>query len=113
MLLVRGLIENSPDEEVLLTGSGDGSVKLWRLRPEQDRAPTQIAELQNGADSVLSLAVEGSFLYCGLEGGALNIWNLDSRQMIRRITKHTGDLWAIDVVKGIAIAGDSNGILKV
>ncbi|PLB55571.1 Zn-dependent exopeptidase [Aspergillus steynii IBT 23096] len=112
MLLVRGLIESAPNEEVLLTGAGDGVVKLWRL--EQDKAnavPSQMAKLQNG-DPVLSIAVDGSFLYCGLAGGALNIWNLDSHQLVKRITRHTGDLWAVDIIHGVAVCGDSNGVVK-
>lgn len=112
VLLVRGLIESAPTEEVLLSGAGDGVVKVWRLGEDGSTPPTQIAKLQNG-DPVLSLAVDGSFLYCGLAGGALNIWNLDSQQLVKRITRHTGDLWAVDIISGIAICGDSNGIVKV
>ncbi|PWY78344.1 WD repeat protein [Aspergillus heteromorphus CBS 117.55] len=112
MRLVRGLIESAPNEEVLLTGAGDGVVKMWRLEQEKENGvPSQIAKLQNG-DPVLSLAVEGSFLYCGLAGGALNIWNLDSHQLIKRISMHTGDLWAVDIIHGVAVCGDSNGIIK-
>lgn len=113
MLLVRGLVESAPSEEVLLTGSGDGSVKLWRLGQGSDGAPVQFAKLQNGSDAVLSIAVEGSFLYCGLAGGILNIWNLDSHQLVKRIAKQSGDLWAVDIIKGVTISGDSNGIVKV
>jgi di- and tripeptidase len=113
MILVRGLIEATPSEEVLLTGSGDGSVKLWRLGKEENGAPVQLAKLNNGSDAVLSLAVEGPLLYCGLAGGALNIWNLDSQQLVKQITEYRGDLWAIDIIKGIAIGGDSHGVVKV
>lgn len=113
MLLVCGLIESAPSEEVLLTGSGDGSVKLWRLGQGLDGTPVQLAKLQNGSDAVLSIAVEGSFLYCGLEGGTLNVWNLDSHQLVKRIAKQSGDLWAVDIIKGITISGDSNGTVKV
>ncbi|RHZ53461.1 hypothetical protein CDV55_103788 [Aspergillus turcosus] len=109
MLLVRGLLESSPTEEVLVTGAGDGVVKLWRL--DQDEAPSEMAALEN-RDPVLALAVDGSFLYCGLSGGALNIWNLDSRQLVKRITAHTGDLWAVDIVQGLVVCGDSNGVIK-
>ncbi|KKA17050.1 WD repeat protein [Rasamsonia emersonii CBS 393.64] len=112
MILVRGLVESSPSEEVLVTGSGDGSVKLWRLGMGMNGAPVQWAKLDNGSDAVLSLAVEGPLLYCGLEGGALNIWNLETHQLVKQITEHKGDLWAIDIVKGIAISGDSHGVVK-
>ncbi|KAJ5225700.1 hypothetical protein N7468_006925 [Penicillium chermesinum] len=111
MLLVPGLIESAPSEEALLTGGGDGAVKLWRLGEEPGSAPTQVAKLQNN-DSVLSIAVEGSLLYCGLAGGALNIWNLDSQQLVKRIVRHTGDLWAVHVIQGVAICGDASGIVK-
>ena len=112
MLLVKGLIESAPSEEALLTGSGDGAVKLWRLGQAPGAAPVQIAKLQNG-DPVLSIAVEGSLLYCGLAGGALNIWNLDSQQLVKQITEPRGDLWALGVLGGAAIAGDAEGVVKV
>ncbi|KAJ5550543.1 Peptidase M20 [Penicillium sp. DV-2018c] len=111
MLLVKGLIESAPSEEALLTGAGDGVVKLWRLGQEPGASPSQIAKLQNG-DPVLTVAVEGPLLYCGLAGGALNIWNLDSQQLVKRITSHTGDLWAVHVIQGVAICGDSSGTVK-
>ncbi|KAL3437287.1 hypothetical protein BDV09DRAFT_15485 [Aspergillus tetrazonus] len=112
MTLVRGLLESSPNDEVLLTGAGDGVVKLWRLEQgKPDSAPALMARLHN-TDPVLSVAVEGSFLYCGLSGGALNIWNLDSHQLVKRIAAHTGDLWAVDIIHGMAVCGDSNGIVK-
>ncbi|KAJ5136693.1 Peptidase M20 [Penicillium atrosanguineum] len=111
MLLVKGLIESAPSEEALLTGAGDGVVKVWRLGEKPGAVPTQIAKLQN-RDSVLSIAVEGSLLYCGLAGGALNIWNLDSHQLVKRIARHTGDLWSVEVIGGVAICGDSTGTVK-
>ncbi|KAF5016619.1 hypothetical protein F66182_11646, partial [Fusarium sp. NRRL 66182] len=112
MIIVQGLVESAPSEEVLLTGSGDGSVKLWRLTNENSGAPIPWVELENGDDAVLSLAIEGSLLYCGLAGGALNIWNLDSRQLVKQITEHQGDLWALDIMDGVAIAGDAEGVIK-
>ena len=112
MLLVRGLVEGAATEEVLLTGAGDGAVKLWRVGQKAGTAPIQMAKLQNG-ESVLSIAIDGSLLYCGLAGGALNIWNLDSQQLVKRITEHTGDLWAVDIIRGVAVCGDSHGIVKV
>ncbi|EEH38280.2 WD repeat-containing protein [Paracoccidioides lutzii Pb01] len=112
MLLIRGLEEWANGDEVLLTGSGDGSVKLWELGNGPDGSPLELAEFKNGSDSVLSIAVDGAFLYCGLSGGAVYIWNLDSRQIIRKLTAHSGDLWAIDVVGGITITGDSSGVIR-
>ncbi|OJD12274.1 hypothetical protein AJ78_07103 [Emergomyces pasteurianus Ep9510] len=112
MLLVRGLEEWANGEEVLLTGSGDGSVKLWELGKCPEGSLVELAEFKNGSDSVLSIAVDGVFLYCGLSGGAVYIWNLDSRQIIRKLASHSGDLWAIDVVGNVTITGDSSGVIR-
>ncbi|PGH14313.1 hypothetical protein AJ79_03135 [Helicocarpus griseus UAMH5409] len=112
MLLTRGLEEWANGGEILLTGSGDGSVKLWELGKGKEGAPIELAELKNGSDSVLSIAIDGTFLYCGLSGGSVNIWNLDSRQIIKKLTAHTGDLWAIDVLGGVTITGDSSGVVR-
>ncbi|KAF3492364.1 WD repeat-containing protein [Arthroderma uncinatum] len=111
MRLVRGLIE-SGGREVLLTGSGDGFVKIWELGQEPGVAPRELFTLQNRDESVLSISIDGTFLYCGLSGGAINIWNLESRQIIKTIRSHTGDVWAIDIVKGFILSGDSDGIVK-
>ncbi|KAK2818390.1 hypothetical protein FQN49_007948, partial [Arthroderma sp. PD_2] len=111
MRLVRGLIE-SGGREVLLTGSGDGSVKIWELGQDPGVAPKEMFTLQNRDESVLSISIDGTVLYCGLSGGAINIWNLESRQIIKTISSHTGDVWAIDIVKGFILSGDSDGIVK-
>ncbi|KAF3899902.1 Di-and tripeptidase [Trichophyton interdigitale] len=111
MRLVRGLVETSGGE-VLLTGSGDGSVKIWELGHGPGVAPTELFMLQNRDESVLSISVDGTFLYCGLSGGAINVWNLESRQIIKTISSHTGDVWAIDIIKGLILSGDSDGVVK-
>lgn len=113
MLLVRGLLESRLGAEVLLTGSGDGSVKLWNLGQGEGEAPVEMFELKNGDQSVLSIAIDGSFLYCGLSGGTVNVWNLDSRQIIKKITSQTGEIWALDIINGITICGNSSGDVKV
>jgi WD40 repeat protein len=113
MALVRGLLESSPSEELLLTGSGDGVVKLWRLHAESVGTPVQWAKLDNRSNPVLSVDIEGPLLYCGLENGSLNVWNLESRQLVKQISSHSGELWTINTFPGFTLTGDSNGIVKV
>lgn len=112
MILVRGLIEQDPQREVLITGAGDSIVKLWSLDKERDGEPVEICALENDTTAVLALGVDNPFLYCGMAGGNLNIWNLETRQLVRVIKKHSGDLWAINVIGSRAFAGDSNGVVK-
>ena len=69
MLIAKGpsvLVE--ADEEMLITGGGDGTIKLWKLGGDfvEDGNPEdgikQIATLgQDDAESVISIAIDGSF----------------------------------------------------
>lgn len=120
MLLVRGFAEQGShaSSEILLTGSGDGTVKLWHLETTfvdgiRMTVPVEAACLSNGYESVLSLAVDGPFMYCGLANGSVNIWNLESKQIIRRLNDHPGDVWALDIINGMIISGGASGIVKV
>ncbi|KAI5306394.1 hypothetical protein KEM56_001095 [Ascosphaera pollenicola] len=119
MLLVRGFAEQGPhaNSEILLTGSGDGTVKMWHLENSfvdgmKMIIPVEAGCLQNGYNSVLSLAVDGPFMYCGLANGSVNIWNLESKQIIRRLNDHPGDVWALDIINGMMISGGASGVVK-
>ncbi|KAL9126819.1 MAG: hypothetical protein Q9217_004193 [Psora testacea] len=85
MLLAKGLSHQPQGGETLISGGGDGSIKLWSVDPFAEGAITQSATLQNGDDSVLALAIDGTLLYSGRLGGDVNVWDLDTRQLIRRI----------------------------
>lgn len=122
MILLNGLevgtINSNPDSELLLTASGDGMVKIWSLGQQKgdestENAPIEVAALNNGFNSVLSVTVDGPFLYCGLDDGLINVWNLESRQIVRRVSNVSGDVWALDVMNGHILSGDSSGLVKV
>lgn len=106
--MLLGQDEAHAGQELLYTGSGDGTVKIWSL--DNDTTPYETAELDNGGDSVLSIVVDGPFLYCGL-ASAVNIWNLDSRQVIKRLDLN-GDVWAIGILGGLILTGDSDGVVR-
>jgi di- and tripeptidase len=113
LLLVRGLVENSPEVETLVSGGGDGTVKLWIL-DTPGGSINELAELDNGdGASLLSLATEDGFLYCGLRGGNINIWGLESRQLVRTVKSHCVDVLTIDVLGGSIFSGGSDGVIVV
>ncbi|CAN6638859.1 probable di- and tripeptidase Dug2p [Trichomonascus vanleenenianus] len=67
--------------EVLISGGGDGTVKVWELldgHPHLKRAFT--TEDESG---VLSMAYEEGFLYCGLANGMVMTFDLDTMQKMR------------------------------
>jgi di- and tripeptidase len=112
MLLVKGLFHHSPDDEVLITCAGDGSVKLWGL----DSLPEGLLELdkfKNEDLSALSMAYSDGFLYVGMSDGKAMVCNLDSRQILQILDVKCADVGAVQVVDGHLLCGTNGGYVKV
>ena len=112
MLLARGLSDDA-DVETLISGGGDGTIKLWSLDSDVDDGPKKSVSLENGDDSVLALALDGTVLYSGRLEGAVDIWDLDTRQLIRMVQAHTADTLTLAVGHGLIFSGAANGSAKV
>ena len=113
MLLAKGLSIGKVDGETLISGGGDGAVKLWRLDAEADNAITQLATLENGDNSILTIALDGTFLYSGRLDGDVDVWDLDTCQLIRRVKAHTTDVLTLAVGHGLIFSGAAGGYVKV
>lgn len=113
MLLSRGLDADNADEETLISGGGDGIVKLWSLDSDESGALSEEISLENGDGSVLSMALDGTVLYTGRLEGDVNVWDLDTRQLIRTVKAHNADVLALAVGYGLLFSGGSNGITKI
>ncbi|KAI9776397.1 MAG: hypothetical protein M1839_009593 [Geoglossum umbratile] len=112
MLLVRGLGRDEPDEEVLISGGGDGTVKLWTLDSKPGGGISEIVELENGDSSVLTIALDGTLLYTGTSEGDVNVWDLDTRQMIRSVKAHTRDVLTLSIGDGLIFSAGGSGYAK-
>ena len=113
MLLSKGLDTNDADTDILISGGGDGVVKLWSLSRDECGALTEEISLENGDSSVLSMALDGTVLYTGRLEGDVNVWDLDTRQLIRTVKAHNADVLALAVGYGLLFSGGSNGNAKV
>ncbi|CAK7209985.1 hypothetical protein SCUCBS95973_000635 [Sporothrix curviconia] len=136
MLMARGPAHNlGADEEVLISGGGDGTVKLWKIGPEKEATAggqgdadgngdgdgeddsdetsgtiREVMKLGNDdAMSVLSLAIDGSFLYCGKLDGVIELWDLDTRQRLRVIKAHGSDIMTLQMNWGYLWSASANG----
>ena len=110
MLLATDL---NGDHETLISGGGDGTIRLWSLDQKQSGAISRPTSLENGDDSVLTLALDGTILYSGRLEGEINVWDLDTHQLIRRVKAHTVDVLTLSVGHGSIFSGAANGIAKV
>ena len=113
MLLARGLNSGRSDEETLISGGGDGTIKLWALDRGSEGAIKKPVTLENGDDSILAMVLDGMLLYSGRLDGDINVWDLDTHQMIRRIRAHTADVLTLAVGRGLLFSGSANGFAKV
>ncbi len=113
MLLVRGLSRDDADAEILISGGGDGTIRLWRLDKDAGGAITEPQSLENGDNSVLTMAVDGTLLYSGRLDGDLNVWDLDTRQLIRSVKAHSADVLTLAVSGKLIFSGGANGYAKV
>ncbi|KAF3039077.1 hypothetical protein E8E11_005593 [Didymella keratinophila] len=114
MLLGKGILPEAPSEEVLVSGGGDGRILLWRIDPTRGGLITNICALEDGreeGESILSLAREGSFLYSGRFDGEVNVWDLETRQLVRSLKANTGDVHTLTLGAGVLFAGGKSGIM--
>jgi di- and tripeptidase len=115
MLLGKGILPDEPTEEVLVSGGGDGRVMFWRIDPKGG-AISEIYTLEDGreeGESILSLAQEGSFLYSGRLDGEVNVWDLETRQLVRSLKTNTGDVLTLSLGGGLLFAGGVDGVVQV
>ncbi|KAF2732478.1 glutathione degradosome [Polyplosphaeria fusca] len=107
MLLGHGILPDRPSEEILVSGGGDGRIMLWQIESSGGKI-REICTLEDGRDegeSILSLVQEGSFLYSGRLDGEINVWDLETRQLVRSLKANVGDVLTLSLGGGYLFAG--------
>lgn len=113
MLLAKGLCNSDAGKETLLSGGGDGTINVWKLGEKPGPAIQHLAKLENGDDSILTMALDGTLLYSGRLGGEINVWDLDTCQLIRQVKAHNADVLTLAVGHGLIFSGGAHGYAKV
>ncbi|KAM7215202.1 hypothetical protein V8F06_009425 [Rhypophila decipiens] len=118
--LARGpTVQVGADEEVLVSTGGDGTIKLWQVTDEgpewddDDEITGNIEELmtlgEDNGESVVSLAIDGSFLYAGKVNGVIELWDLDTKQLLRVIKAHEGKVNTLGMKFGLLWSAATGG----
>ncbi|CCK69282.1 glutamine amidotransferase subunit DUG2 KNAG_0C01680 [Huiozyma naganishii CBS 8797] len=111
-----GALRDSEDrsvQESIISGSGDGVSKIWRFTKSDNGEVTikLVAEEMDNDDVVFSQTVEFPFLYCGLGDGAINIWDLNTRQLVSHLQTPTkSDVTSLTVYEDYVFAVIEEGI---
>lgn len=72
----------------------------------------QIQTLSAGDDGVLTMTYIDSLLYMGCVSGTINLWDLDTMQLIRSVRAHQTDVLSLSGIGGFAFSGSARGYLK-
>ena len=112
MLLATVSLNGELEGEFLISGGGDGTVKLWALKKHLNGTIEKLSTLESGDDSVLAMALDGTLLYTGRLGGHVNVWDLDTSQLIRSVKAHSADILTLSVGHGLIFSGGANGYSK-
>lgn len=116
MLLAKGQQAVLQSDEVLISGGGDGVIKLWGLDVEDAGRIYELGDLEDGragGESVLTIALDGTFLYSGRVDGEINVWDLETRQLVRTLKVHDHDILTLSVGYGIVFAAAVDGTVTV
>ena len=112
MLLAGGSKGNAFEHETLISGGGDGTIKIWSL-DEVNGAISELKTLESGDDSVLALVLDDTLLYSGRLGGDINVWDLETYQLVRRIESGKADVLTLCVGHGSLFSGNAHGVVNV
>ena len=63
-------------------------------------------------DGILTMIHIESLLYTGCNSGMINLWDLDTLQLIRSVRAHQTDVLNMAGIGGFAFSGSGGGYLK-
>ena len=115
MLLAQVTNDNGVQAETLVTGGGDGVVCLWDLDSDHSR-PTLLVRLgceREDAESILSMIREGQFLFTGRVDGEINVWDLETKQLLRVMHAFPSDVLTLSLGSKSLFGSSDSGFVKV
>lgn len=111
MIMARSLNVGETGKETLISGGGDGTIKIWELGED---GVEELRALENGDNSILTMALDGTFLYCGRLEGDVNVWDLDTFQLVRRVRAYDNeDVLTLAIGHECFFTGGADGWAKV
>ncbi|CAB4380193.1 unnamed protein product [Rhizophagus irregularis] len=103
------LLGENKDGRILLSGSGDGDVKVWSITKNS----MELLKVLKGTDAgILTLAIQDELLFCGAQGGDIKIYDLETYHHIRSLMAHDDDVLALAAGDNCLFSGSADGTIK-
>lgn len=81
---------------VLASGSGDETIKLWHATRSGLSLLATLESPNADGNAVLALASWKTTLFSGLQGGEVEVWDLETCTLVRTIRAHTDDVICVE-----------------
>ncbi|KAK7517387.1 hypothetical protein IWZ03DRAFT_414262 [Phyllosticta citriasiana] len=115
MLLASGSVAGIAEDEVLISGGGDGIIKIWGFDHDDGGRIRELHQLEDGRDEgnpVQAMVLDGTFLYSGRPEGEINVWDLETKQLVRSVKTQVGDVLSIVLGGGFLFAAGDRGYVQ-
>lgn len=109
------LTKNNKNEEILVTGSYDSTIKLWQLiQIDHWKCLRVLKGHQSNVLASLAISDNQYRLVSGSGDGHLSVWDIETGERIKDIDTKSGsvDALLVDEKKGYVISGHGNGEIK-
>ncbi|KAL5524589.1 hypothetical protein ACEPAF_9729 [Sanghuangporus sanghuang] len=95
------------DEVLLITGSGDETVKIWHCLPD---GPELIHTFEASAGAVLSLVARHETVFAGCQDGHVKVFDLNTKTVVRTIIAQEGiDILSMSMIDTDLYTCSANG----
>jgi uncharacterized protein with WD repeat len=89
----------SPDGQTLVSGSNDGTIKVWKLHNGELLRTLTVVRSSSYYSSVLSVAIspDGQTLVSGADDKTIKVWNLHNGELLRTLTEHSKGVLSVAI----------------
>ncbi|KAJ1956547.1 hypothetical protein EC988_001288 [Linderina pennispora] len=103
---------------VLFSAASDGAIKQWQLA---EHGMEELAELTRSFSdgdlpedlSVHALALDDGLLFAGLQSGDIEVWDLETKQRIRVLHGHSGNVYTLLIHNHSLFSGSADGSVRI
>jgi F-box and WD-40 domain protein CDC4 len=117
-----------PKEELIITGSRDSTLRVWKLPKPGDRSIMQTGASANDHDnpyfiraltghhhSVRAIAAHGDTLVSGSYDTSVRVWKISTGEVLQRLSGHQQKVYSVvlDHARNRCISGSMDNMVKV